>query len=146
MIALFNRRRATCMNALTSLSCFPPFSLIPYTTLLSETHLAYPIVFFPLVFFLSSDPISPPLVGFRQWVYDRSNSSSFSRSHPWDSFLPVMNSNCYEFYFYEHDFCEFYLLWILAEILQKVQKIQIHQTPESENCFSSTRSSWIQCK
>src|SRR6218665_2731222 len=29
------------------LSCFPPFSLIPHTTLLSETHLAYPLVFFP---------------------------------------------------------------------------------------------------
>src|SRR6218665_2973445 len=25
------------------LSCFPPFSLIPHTTLLSETHLAYPV-------------------------------------------------------------------------------------------------------
>src|SRR6218665_2586690 len=35
-----------------NLSCFPPFSLTPHTTLLSETHLAYPIVFFPLVFFL----------------------------------------------------------------------------------------------
>src|SRR6218665_2660701 len=31
------------------------------TTLRSETHLANPIVFFPLVFFLSSDPLSPPL-------------------------------------------------------------------------------------
>src|SRR6218665_361814 len=29
------------------LSCFPPFSLIPHTTLLSETHLAHQIVFFP---------------------------------------------------------------------------------------------------
>jgi len=27
------------------LSCFPPFSLIPHTTFLSETHLAYLIVF-----------------------------------------------------------------------------------------------------
>src|SRR6218665_172838 len=43
---------------------FSPFSLIPNTTLLSETHLAYPIVFFPLVFFLSSNPLSPPLAGF----------------------------------------------------------------------------------
>src|SRR6218665_619703 len=46
------------------LSCFPSFSLNPHTTLLSETHLAYPVVFFHLVFFLSSDPISPPLAGF----------------------------------------------------------------------------------
>src|SRR6218665_314215 len=52
------------------LSCFPffpvftTFTLILHTTLLSETHLAYPIVFFPLVFFLSSDPLSPPLTGF----------------------------------------------------------------------------------
>src|SRR6218665_2255009 len=53
------------------LSCFPPFSLTPHTTLLSETHLAYPIVFFPLVFFLSSDPLSPPLAGFhREYMAD----------------------------------------------------------------------------
>src|SRR6218665_1704134 len=45
-------------------SCCPPFSLNPYTTLLLETHLAYPIVFFLLVFFLSSDHLSPPLAGF----------------------------------------------------------------------------------
>ena len=47
------------------LSCFPPYSLIPHTTLLSETHFAYPIVFFPLVFSPSSDPLSPPLAGDR---------------------------------------------------------------------------------
>src|SRR6218665_882314 len=47
------------------LSCFPIFSLIPHTTLRSETHLAYLIAFFPLVFFLSSDPLSPPLAGFQ---------------------------------------------------------------------------------
>src|SRR6218665_12594 len=46
------------------LSFFPPFYLIPHTMLLSETHLAYPIIFFPLVFFLSSDPLSPSLAGF----------------------------------------------------------------------------------
>src|SRR6218665_720593 len=46
------------------LSCFPPFSLIPHTMILSNTYLAYPIVFFPLVFFLSSNPLSHPLAGF----------------------------------------------------------------------------------
>src|SRR6218665_2567811 len=46
----------------STLSCFPPFSLVPHTTLLSETHSVYPIVSFPLVFFLSSDPLLPPLV------------------------------------------------------------------------------------
>src|SRR6218665_3470791 len=39
---------------------FSPFPLIPPTTILSETHLAYPLVSFPLVVFLSSDPLSPP--------------------------------------------------------------------------------------
>src|SRR6218665_1319318 len=34
------------------LFCFLPFRLIPHMALLSETHLAYPIVFFHLVFFL----------------------------------------------------------------------------------------------
>src|SRR6218665_1733331 len=37
-------------------SCFLPFSLVPHTTILSETRSACPIVSFPLVFFLSSDP------------------------------------------------------------------------------------------
>ena len=50
------------------LFCFPPFSLIPHTTLLSETRLAYSIIFFPVVFFLSSvtlisrlSPLSRPM-------------------------------------------------------------------------------------
>src|SRR6218665_1618967 len=38
----------------SSLSCFPHFSLILHTMILSKTHLAYPIVSFPLVFFLTS--------------------------------------------------------------------------------------------
>ena len=36
----------------STLSCFLPFSLVPHTTILSETRSAYPNVFFPLVFFL----------------------------------------------------------------------------------------------
>jgi len=38
-------------------SCFPPFFLTSHMKRLSETHLAYLIVFFPLVFFLSSNPL-----------------------------------------------------------------------------------------
>src|SRR6218665_3064155 len=49
----------------STLFCFPPFSLVPHTTILSETRSAYPIVSFPLVFFLSSDPLSPFSEGFR---------------------------------------------------------------------------------
>src|SRR6218665_43575 len=49
----------------STLSCFPPFSLVPHMTILSETHSVYPIVSFPLVFFLSSDPLSPPSAAFR---------------------------------------------------------------------------------
>src|SRR6218665_3200666 len=52
-------------SVFSTLSCFPPFSLILHTTILLETHSAYPIVSFPLVFFLSSDPLSPPSAGFR---------------------------------------------------------------------------------
>src|SRR6218665_2195492 len=48
----------------STLSCFLPFSLVPHTTILSETRSAYPIVSFPSVFFLSSDPLSPPSEGF----------------------------------------------------------------------------------
>jgi len=39
----------------STLSCFPPFSSVPHMTILSETRSAYPIISFPLVFFLSSD-------------------------------------------------------------------------------------------
>src|SRR6218665_516351 len=49
----------------STLSCFLPFSLVPHKTILSETRTAYLIVSFPLVFFLSSDPLSPPSEGFR---------------------------------------------------------------------------------
>jgi len=70
------------------LSSFPPFSLNPHTTLLSETHLAYPIIFFPLVFSLSSEPLSPSLAGFHLWVYDRSSfSSSPDQIHKTSFFL-----------------------------------------------------------
>src|SRR6218665_1829116 len=41
----------------STLSCLLPFSLVPHTTILSETRSAYPIVSFLLVFFLSSDPL-----------------------------------------------------------------------------------------
>src|SRR6218665_1996988 len=34
----------------STLSCFPPFSLIPHTTILSKTHSTYPIVSSPLSF------------------------------------------------------------------------------------------------
>src|SRR6218665_573358 len=54
----------------STLSCFLPFSLVPHTTILSETRSAYPIVSFPLVFFLSSDPLSPPSEGFRLRVHE----------------------------------------------------------------------------
>ena len=65
----------------SSLSCFPPFSSIPHTTLLSGTHLACPIVASPGRF-LSSDPLSPLLVGCHLWVYDPSRFPSLSRSNP----------------------------------------------------------------
>src|SRR6218665_215068 len=48
-----------------TLSCFPPFTSVPHMTILSETRSAYPIVSFPLVFFLSSETLSPPSEGFR---------------------------------------------------------------------------------
>src|SRR6218665_561896 len=73
----------------STLSCFPPFSLVPHMTILSKTHLACPIDSFPLVFFLSYDSLSPPLAGFHLRVYYRSNFSCFSGSHPQDFFLPV---------------------------------------------------------
>src|SRR6218665_1661855 len=53
------------VSIFSTLSCFPPFSLVPHMTILSETRSAYPIVSFPLIFFLSSDPLSPPSAGFR---------------------------------------------------------------------------------
>src|SRR6218665_2907424 len=44
----------------STLSCFPPFSLVPHTTILSETRSAYPIVSCPLVSF----PIIRPSISY----------------------------------------------------------------------------------
>src|SRR6218665_842242 len=79
------------------LSCFPPVSLTPHTTLLSDTRLAYLIVFFPLVFFQSSDHLSltslsrlSPLSSLYRPNH-RSSFSSFAGSNPKHFFFSCTN-------------------------------------------------------
>src|SRR6218665_3138522 len=52
----------------STISYFPSLSLVQHITILSETRSACPIVSFPFVFFLSSDPLSPPSAGFRYYI------------------------------------------------------------------------------